>query len=341
MLAAMTMLEIDRHFSGVFFNSGEGGAPSYWQHLSWIFFTGVWLTLAISAIGAISDIIATFSGRSLLGRRAIMGSMAAIGAFGLLAWMQNMYTAAIPIGFLYFAQAMALLLVIPFGIVIFSWLATLAGGALRMRAPLVYALAAISTLSIGLALELMQSVVAVAWQISASTTATAASGYVVVGAGVLGGLAALHYWFPKMTGHTMGEQLSTFSLVAILIGVHLTFIPLYLAGLEGQPTDVYKYFDVHHLDILNLLSTIGSIVLFVGIAGEAINALLSREGGARAGHDPWHGSTLEWYAPAPPPVHNFDVVPDVRSAEPLKDIRELIGTNGGEPAEAAEGEPVA
>jgi heme/copper-type cytochrome/quinol oxidase subunit 1 len=342
MLAAMTMLEFDRHFSGVFFDSGEGGAPSYWQHLSWIFFTGVWLILLISAIGAISEIIATFSGRPLLGRAAIMASMAAIGGLGLLSWMQNMYSAAIPIGFLYFAQAMALLLVIPFGTVIFSWLATLAGGTLRLRAPVLYAMAAISTLSIGLALELMQSVIPVAWQIAGSASATAASGYVVVGAGVLGGFAALHYWYPKMTGHTMGEQLSTFALVAIFIGVHLTFIPLFLAGLEGQPTDIYKYFDVHHLDVLNLISTIGSVILFLGIAGEAINAVLSRENGPRAGHDPWGGSTLEWFAPAPPPVHNFDVVPDVRSAEPLRDLREAIGAQeSSHPGEVVEGEPVA
>ena len=210
-----------------------------------------------------------------------------------------------------------------------------------MRAPLKYALAAISTISIGLALELMQSVVPVAWQIADSTTAQAASGYLLVGAGVMGGFAALHYWYPKMTGHTMGEQLSGMAFAAILIGVHVAFIPLWLAGLEGQPTDIYKYYDVEHLDILNLISTIGSVILFLGICLEAANAVLSRENGPRAGHDPWAAGTLEWYAPTPPPVHNFDVVPDVRSGEPLRDIRALIDTSEPEAKETAEGEPVA
>jgi heme/copper-type cytochrome/quinol oxidase subunit 1 len=343
MLAAMTMLEIDRHFSGVFFDSGEGGAPTYWQHLSWIFFTGVWLVLVIAAIGAISEILATFSGKPPFGRRSTAAAMAAIAVLGLLSWMQNMFTAAIPVGFLYFAQAAALLLVIPFGVVFVNWIATLAGGALRLRAPALFALAAISTLSIGLALELMQSVIPVAWQIADSTTATAATGYVVVGAGVLGGFAALHYWYPKMTGRTMGEQLAGISLAAILIGVHVTFIPMFLAGLEGQPVDIYKYFDVQDLDLLNLISTIGSVILLAGIVATAINAVLSRENGPRAGHDPWHGATLEWYAPSPPPVHNFDLVPDVRSDEPLRDIRRALGEARGssEAPEAAESEPVA
>jgi cytochrome c oxidase subunit 1 len=343
MLAAITMLEIDRHFSGIFFDAGQGGAPLYWQHLSWIFFTAVWLLVLLPAIGAISEILAVFSGKPPFGRRAVAGSMIAIAVLGLLAWMQNMFTAGIPEGFLYAAQAAALLAVIPFGVVLFNWIATLAGGAIRMRAPLLFAVAAVSTISVGLALELMQSLIPVAWQLADTASATAATGYVIVGGGVLGGFAALHYWYPKMTGRTMGETLARISLGGILLGAHLTFIPMFIAGLEGQPVDIYKYYEGQGLDTLNLLSTIGAFVLAGGILASVLNALWSLESGPTAGDDPWGGETIEWFAASPPPEHNFDVIPDVRSPQPLRDIRDAAGAKIGAPRNrsGASGEPVA
>jgi heme/copper-type cytochrome/quinol oxidase subunit 1 len=343
MLAALTMLEIDRTFNGVFFDPGEGGAPVYFQHLSWVFLNGCYLLFLLPAIGAISEILPTLSGKPLLSRAAVAWSMAALAALGLLAWMQNMFTASIPIGWLYLAMAAALLMMVPLGVIFFNWLATLAGGAIRLRAPMLFALGAISTLAVGLGGELAHAVIPVNWLLADTPDATACTGYVLVGGPVLGGLAALQYWFPKMTGRVMGEALARFSLVLILVGAHLTFIPMTLAGLEGQPVDVYKYFDVENLDLYNLLATIGSFVLAAGIVVSLVNAATSIRGGARAGHDPWHGDTLEWFAPSPPPPHNFDVVPDVRSDEPMRDIRDAVKAREGEPeAERAEsGEPVA
>jgi cytochrome c oxidase subunit I len=324
MIAALVMLEIDRHFGGVFFDAGEGGAPLYYQHLSWIFFTGCYLLFLLPAAGAISEILPTFSGKPLLSRGAVTGSIAAIGAIGLLAWMENMYTAAIPIGWLYGAMAIALLLAIPIGVLFVNWIGTLAFGTIKLRAPLLFALGAISTLSFGLAGELMHAVIPVNWLLADTTDATATTGYVFVGGPVLGGLAALYYWFPKITGRTMGEGLAGFSLLLIIVGVHLTLIPMALAGLDGQPVDIYKYFDVGSLDIYNLLTTIGAFVLAGGITVSLLNAYVSVRSGARAGHDPWRGDTLEWLTLSPPPPHNFDVVPDVRSEEPLRDIREAV-----------------
>jgi cytochrome c oxidase subunit I len=348
MVAALVMMEIDRHFGGVFFDPGEGGAPIYYQHLSWIFFTGCYLVFLLPAIGAISEILPVFSGKPLLSRGALMASMAAIMPLGLLAWMQNMYSASIPIGFLYAAMLMALLLVIPIGAVFVNWVGTLVGGVLRMRAPLVFALAAISTLSFGLVLELIQSVIPVGWELADTTASTAASGYVLVGGPVLGGLAALYYWFPKMTARTMGEGLAKPSAALIVLGAHLTFIPLFLAGLAGQQVDIYKFFDgsdainAEHLNAYNLIATIGAFVLALGIALSIANAYASVKRGTPAGHDPWGGETLEWFATSPPPPHNFDVVPDVRSDEPLRDIREAVRRHdASRPAPAETTEPVA
>jgi cytochrome c oxidase subunit I len=348
MVAALTMLEIDRHFGGIFFDPGEGGAPLYYQHLSWIFFTGCYLIFLLPAIGAISEILPVFSGKPLLSRRALMASTAAILPLGLLAWMQNMMSASIPIGWLYFAMLMSLLLAIPIGTVFVNWLGTLAGGVLRMRAPMVFALAAISTLSFGLILELIQSVIPVNWLLADTTASTAASGYVLVGGTVLGGFAALSYWFPKITGRVMGESLSKSSAALIVLGAHVTFIPLFLAGLEGQQVDIFKFFEASdalnamNLNAYNLIATIGAFILSLGVVLSLVNVYVSVKSGVRAGPDPWGGETLEWFTTSPPPPHNFDVVPDVRSDEPLRDIREAIRRHDASRATPAEtGEPVA
>ena len=354
MLAALVMLEMDRRFEGVFFDPGGGGAPTYWQHLSWIFMTGCYLLMVIPAAAAISEILPTFARKPLISRRAVNLSLAATGAIGLLAWMQNMLTASIPIGWLYFAMAAALLLIVPVGVLFVNWLATLASGAIELRAPMLFALAAISTLSIGLVAELFHAVIPVNWLLADTADATAATGYVVVGGPVLGGIAALHYWFPKLTGRFMGESLARFSLVAILIGAHLTLLPMFLAGLDGQQADVYKYFEddlyadgvvgtFQSLDTYNLISSIGALVLVTGIVMSLVNAARSAGHGRRAGHDPWRGDTLEWLALSPPPPHNFDVVPDVRSDEPMRDIRDAVKRRHPPvPASRAKrGEPVA
>ncbi len=348
MVAALVMMEVDRHFSGIFFDPGEGGAPILYQHLSWIFFTGCYLIFLLPAFGAISEILPVFSGKPLLSRGALMTSMAAIMPLGLLAWMQNMDSASIPIGWLYAAMLMALLLTIPIGAIFVNWIGTIAGGVIRTRAPMIFALAAISTLSFGLIGELIQSVIPVNWLIADTTASTAASGYVLVGGPVLGGFAALCYWFPKMTGRTMSEGLAKASAALIVLGAQVTFIPLFLAGLQGQQVDIFKFFkasdaiNAMHLDALNLIATIGAFVLALGIVLSIVNAYVSLKGGTPAGHDPWGGETLEWFATSPPPPHNFDVVPDVRSHEPLRDIREAVRRHeASTPAPAETTEPVA
>jgi len=324
MLAALTMLLIDRQWEGVFFDPGEGGSPILWQHLSWLFFTGAYLVMLLPAFGAISEILPVFARKPSFGHRAVAGSFVAIGTLGLLAWMQNMYTAPLPLGWSFLAMIAAIALVVPIGIVFFNWLATLWGGVLRLRAPLLFALGAISTAAIGLVGELIQSVIPVGWQFSSTAAATMDTGYALVGGSVFGVFAALYYWFPKLTGRTMGEGLARISFWTLLAGVHLTFLPMFFAALLGQPVDLYRYYEGTDLHGYNLVSSIGSFVLAAGILTTLANAAYSARHGVRAGHDPWGADTLEWFALSPPPPHNFDVIPDVRSTEPLRDIREAI-----------------
>jgi heme/copper-type cytochrome/quinol oxidase subunit 1 len=344
LLAALTMLMIDRNYDGIFFADGSGGAPLLWQHLSWIFFTGSYMLILIFAFGAIAEIVSTFARKPLFNRTVVMAALAAIALVGTLAWMQNMLTAPIGIGWMYFAMLMSLALIVPFGLVIFNLIATMAGGTLRMRAPLLFAVGAIFAISVGLASELCHSLVASAWKLKNTTDSTAATHFALIGGSVFGGFAALHYWFPKMTGRTMGESLARISFWTTLAGLLIGFVPLFLAGAEqGQVIDAYKYFDGTGVTGYNLVASIGVFILFVGILLTILNAIFSREGGAEAGHDPWGGETLEWFALSPPEPHNFDVLPDVRSPRPLRDIREAIGhrTRRSEQPAERESQPVA
>ncbi len=325
MIAALTMLEIDRRFDGVFFDSGEGGAPVLYQHLAYIFFTGAYVTVFLAAAGAISEILPTFARKPIFSRRAVSASFVAIAVAGLLAWMQNMYAAPLNEGWTIMAMAFAVALVVPFGTLIYVWVATIWGGALELRAATWYALIAISTMAIGLAGELSYSVIPVGWALDNTTASQGDTLYVLVGGGVIGGFAALHYWFPKLGGRLLGEGVGKFALVLITLGIHLYAIPMFFAGLEGQTVDVFKFYEDTGLDGYNLVASIGAFILVTGILVELGNAAYSWHNGlpARA-HDPWAGATLEWYALSPPPPHNFDSVPDVRSPEPLHDIRESI-----------------
>jgi heme/copper-type cytochrome/quinol oxidase subunit 1 len=324
MLGALVMLFIDRIYGGVFFDPGYDGAPLLYQHLAWFFFTGAFAFLFIVAAGVISDVLPVFARKPMFSHRGAMACLLAVAILAPLAWMRNMYTAPIPTAFLVFAMLFAIALTIPIGLLIYNWIATLWGGTLRTRAAPLYAIAAIAAMTIGLAGDLAWSLIPVGWQIEHTTAAQGATTAVIVGASVLGGFAALHYWFPKITGRFLGEGLGKVALVAIVVGLYAFAAMSFLAGVKGQPVDIYKFFAGEGLDGYNLVASIGAFVMVVGVLLELGNAAHSWGRGVPAGHDPWGAGTLEWFTSSPPPIHNFDVVPDVRSNEPLYDIRRAI-----------------
>ena len=325
MIAALTMLEIDRTFGGVFFDPGEGGAPLLYEHLAYFFFTGTYLIIFLAAAGAISEILQTFARKPIFSHRAVAASFVAVGTLGLFAWMQNMYAAPLNEGWTIMAMAFALALVVPIGLLVYVWVATIWGGTLELRAATWYALAAISAMVCGLAGELSYSVIPVGWLLDTTTASQGDTLYVLVGGGVIGGFAALHYWFPKLCGRLLGEGLGKVALALMFVGLNFYVLAMFLAGLEGQPVDVYEYFENSGVDGYNLIASLAAFVLVAGILLELGNVAYSWNNGLRArGHDPWGGATLEWFALSPPPPHNFDAVPDVRSTEPLRDIRESI-----------------
>jgi cytochrome c oxidase subunit 1 len=174
--------------------------------------------------------VPALAGKPLFNRGAVIGSLVAIAVLGTLAWIQNMFTAPIGIGWMYFAMVMSLALIVPFGLILFNLIATLVGGTVRLRAPLLFAAGAIAAIAIGLASEISHSMVALGWRLQHTTDSTAATHFALAGGAVFGGFAALHWWFPKMTGRTMGEALARFSFWTMALGTLLAFVPLFLAG---------------------------------------------------------------------------------------------------------------
>jgi cytochrome c oxidase subunit 1 len=161
-----------------------------------------------------------------------------------------------------------------------------------------------------------------------------------MGGAVFAVFAGIYYWFPKITGRLMNEGLGKLSFWLMLIGFHVTFLIQHSMGMDGMPRRIFEYADVGHLQTYNLISTIGSFILGLGILVTMINAVRSVKRGVIAGPDPWKANTLEWFTSSPPPVNNFDTIPRIRSVEPMKDIRRQVerqmGREWQEPAPAPE-----
>jgi cytochrome c oxidase subunit I len=163
--------------------------------------------------------------------------------------------------------------------------------------------------------------------------------YVLFGGAVFGIFAGLYYWFPKMSGRLLSEGLGKLSFWLMFVGFNLTFLIQHSAGLSGMPRRIYWYPENAGWEVFNLVSTIGSFLLGIGVMITLVNVALSLKRGKRAGNDPWKGNTLEWFTQSPPPENNFDVVPRVRSVEPMKDIRREVAAAAA-PAETV-AQPVA
>lgn len=340
-LAAISMLLIDRLYDGGFFAGDAGGSPILWQHLSYIFFTGVYMAVSITFLAAIGEIIQTFTGRELP-RKAVVWSFVIIAIVGTLAWTQNMLTAPIGSGWKYYGMLMSLALIVPFGLIFYNLISTLGSSDFHMRAPLRFALGALSLASIGLAAEIAQSTIAVATQLSETYDAWAATHFTLIGFVLFGGFAAVTYWYPKMTGHDLNEDRAAKSFGLMFVGTLIALLPLFAAGVSGQVTDSYRYFSYEDLGVYNAISAVGTLLLFVGVVLAVGNLVKSRSEEPAATPDPYRGDSLEWLALSPPPAHNFDVLPDVRSTRPMRDIREAVIRRDVEDAEAeSAAQPVA
>ena len=326
---AVTMLLTDRHFGTHFFDPTEGGSPLLWQHLFWFFGHPEVYIMVLPAFGIISEVLPVFARKPIFGYKAIAAATVVIAFLGLLVWAHHMFTTPSPTVVLVFFMMSSFLIAIPTGVKIFNWIATLWRGTIEFKTPLIFALGFLSQFTIGGITGVIVAIFPVDWQMQDTYFVVAHFHYVLMGGAVFAIFAGLYYWFPKITGRMMSEGMGKLSFALMYIGFNVTFLIQHSIGMDGMPRRVYEYPDVGHLGLYNLISTVGAFILGAGILVTVINILRSYRNGPIAGPDPWKGNTLEWFTESPPPVNNFDIVPRVRSVEPMKDIRREIARNTG------------
>jgi cytochrome c oxidase subunit I len=321
---ALAMLLVDRNFDGTFFDATQDGAPLLWQHLFWFFGHPEVYIMVLPAFGILSEVIPVFARKPMFGYRAMATAMAAIALVSMLVWAHHMFSTPLSVAVLIFFMMSSFAVAVPTGIKIFNWLATLWRGSIEFRVPLLFAAAFLAQFVIGGVTGVMLAVFPVDWQLTDTYFVVGHMHYVLFGGVVFGIMAGLYYWFPKMTGRLMSEGLGKLSFWLMVIGFNATFLPQHSAGLSGMPRRIVEYSPHSGLEGYNVVSTVGAFVLAVGVLATVVNVLWSIRSGRPSGSDPWKANTLEWFTTSPPPPHNFDVIPTVRSVEPMKDIRAWV-----------------
>ncbi len=333
--AAVTMLLTDRHFGTTFFDPSQHGSPILWQHLFWFFGHPEVYIMILPGFGIISEVLPVFSRKPVFGYKAIAASTAVIAFLAMLVWAHHMFATPTPFVVLGFFMLSSFLIAVPTGVKIFNWIATLWQGTVEFKTPLLFAVGFIGTFLIGGITGIFLAIFPIDWQLTDTYFVVAHLHYVLMGGSVFTIFAGIYYWFPKITGRMLSEGLGKASFWLMLVGFHLTFLVQHALGLSGMPRRVYEYPGGVGWSAYNLISTVGSFVLGVGILLTVINVVRSLKNGAIAGPDPWKGNTLEWFTASPPPVNNFDVIPRVRSVEPMRDIRRQVERATGKEQETA------
>jgi cytochrome c oxidase subunit 1 len=330
--AAVTMLLTDRHFGTAFFDPTGGGDPLLWQHLFWFFGHPEVYIMVLPAFGIISEILPVFARKPIFGYKAIAASTAAIAFLGMLVWAHHMFATPSSTVVLAFFMLSSFAIAVPTGIKIFNWLATLWRGQIVTKTPLYFACGFLGTFVIGGISGVILAIFPVDWQLTDTYFVVAHLHYVLFGGSVFAIFGGLYYWFPKMSGKLLSEGLGKLSFWLMLVGFNLTFLIQHSLGMSGMPRRIYRYEHSPEWATMNLISTIGSFILGIGVLVTVVNVIVSVKSGRKAGNDPWKGNTLEWFTQSPPPENNFDVIPRIRSVEPMKDIRREVLRSGGEPA---------
>lgn len=315
--SANILLVLQRKFSFHFFEPQFGGNALLWQHLFWVFGHPDVYIIFLPAVGIVSEIVATFARRPVVGYTLLAMSTVATGILGFGVWVHHMFAVGIsPLAANFFSLS-SVIIGIPSGIQIFAWLGTLLTGKPRFQVPLLWVAGFIFLFVIGGLTGVMLPAVPFDRQVTDTYFVVAHFHYVLVGGAVFPIFGGLVYWFPKMTGRLMDERLGKWSFWLAFIGFNLTFFPMHIAGLLGMPRRVYTYPAGMGWDLLNLLESIGVIILGAGILILIYNLLHSWRSGETSGDNPWGGGSLEWATASPPPPYNFRDIPVVNSLAPL------------------------
>ena len=317
--AASIFLLLDRRIGTHFYQYAFGGDPLLWQHLFWSFGHPEVYILILPAFGIISEVLPVFSRKPIFGYTFIAWSGVAIGFLSFTVWAHHMFAVGLPsIAQAFFATSTTLI-AIPTAVKIFNWLATIFGGKISFKAPMIFALGFIAMFLIGGLNGAALAIVPFDYQVTDSYFVVSHIHYVLFGGSVFAIFAGVYYWFPKMTGKFLGERMAQIQFWLMLVGMNLAFFPMHMLGLLGMPRRVYTYPATSGWNELNMLSTIGAFMIGISVMVFLYNLFASLKNGQKAGTDPWDAFTLEWDTSSPPKKYNFLHIPVVRSRRPFYD----------------------
>ncbi|MET4559334.1 cytochrome c oxidase subunit I [Lysinibacillus parviboronicapiens] len=312
----LLMMLFDRMFGGNFFDHTMGGNTIIWEHLFWIFGHPEVYILVLPAFGLFSEIIPAFSRKRLFGYSSMVFATILIGFLGFMVWAHHMFTVGLgPTANAIFAVA-TMAIAVPTGMKVFNWILTIWGGSIKVTTPMLYALGFIPSFVAGGVTGVMQASAPLDYQLHDSYFIVAHFHYVIVGGIVTALFGSAHFYWPIFFNRMLNETLGKWTFWVFFIGFHLTFFVQHFLGLMGMPRRVFTYMEGQGWDQFNYISTIGALMMGVGVIMMVINCLMSIKG-KPAGRDPWgDGRTLEWAIPQPIPFYNFRQTPLVRGLDP-------------------------
>jgi len=321
--AALAMLLLDRQLNAHFFNPASGGSALLWQHLFWIFGHPEVYIVILPAFGMLSEVFQVFSRKKIFGYPFVAASSVAIALLSFGVWAHHMFAVGMGNTLNNFFSAGSMLIGIPTGVKIFNWLGTMYGGKIRFTTSMLFAIAFLIEFTIGGLTGIAFAIFPIDWQLTDTYYVVAHFHYVLIGGTVSGLLAALFYWFPKMTGRLIDERGGKWFFWLWTIGFNLTFLIQHVLGILGMPRRVYTYPRLPWYGTLNFISTVGAMIM--GIAGLLLVCLIWKCGrhGRPSGPDPWDAYTLEWATrTSPPPLKNFEDLPPVTSRRAWWDMKQ-------------------
>jgi cytochrome c oxidase subunit 1 len=314
--SGFALVWIDRHLDGQFFNYERGGQPILWQNLFWFFGHPEVYIVALPYFGVVTEVLATMCRKPVFGYKGMIGATLSIGGLSMGVWAHHMYTTGAVL--LPFFAAMSLLIAVPTGIKFFNWIGTMWRGTIVLNTALLFCIGFLLQFLFGGITGVILAQPVLDFQLHNTYFVIAHFHYVIM-ALVFGAFAGIYYWYPKITGRMMSEKWGKLSFVLLLIGFNLTFFPQHDLGLRGMPRRIETYNSGAGWNFLNELSSIGAYITGMGILVSVWNIFTSLRKGRIAGDNPWDGQTLEWACSSPPPDHNFEALPPIRSERPVWD----------------------